>query len=71
MQIKDVLFKNIWGTSSSKVALNLQCSRTRPCKNVKLENISLAYNGRKGKSMALCVNVLGSSFGTQIPAGCL
>ncbi|KAH6785419.1 hypothetical protein C2S51_037874 [Perilla frutescens var. frutescens] len=71
VQIEDVLFKNIHGTSRSKVAVKLQCSGARPCKNVKLVNIALAYNGRRGHAMALCVNVLGSSFGTQIPGGCL
>ncbi|XP_057763803.1 exopolygalacturonase-like [Salvia miltiorrhiza] len=71
VQIQDVLFKNIWGTSNSKVAVKLQCSGARPCKNVRLVDIALPYSGRRGTTMALCVNVLGTSFGTQIPSGCL
>ncbi|KAL1560544.1 galacturonan 1,4-alpha-galacturonidase [Salvia divinorum] len=71
VEIRDVLFKNIWGTSSSEVAVKLQCSRTRPCRDVKLVDIYLTYRGPRGKSRAVCVNALGSSSGTQIPSGCL
>ncbi|XP_041995184.1 exopolygalacturonase-like [Salvia splendens] len=71
VEIRDVVFKNIRGTSSSEVAVKLQCSRARPCRNVKLVDINLAYRGLRGKSRAVCVNALGSSSGTQIPSGCL
>ncbi|KAL7129177.1 hypothetical protein ABFS83_13G046600 [Erythranthe nasuta] len=71
VQIENVLFKNIWGTSSTKVALNMQCSGALPCKNVNLININLAYRGRRGHALALCSHVLGSTSGQQNPPGCL
>ncbi|KAL3848687.1 hypothetical protein ACJIZ3_010569 [Penstemon smallii] len=71
VQIKDVTFDNIWGTSSTKVALNLQCSGVLPCKNVKLININLAYHGPGGPATSTCSHVIGSSYGKQIPGGCL
>ncbi|PIN25621.1 Polygalacturonase [Handroanthus impetiginosus] len=71
VQIEDVTFKNIWGISSTKVAVNLQCSGARPCKNVKLININLAYKKHGGLATASCSHVLGSSYGKQIPGGCL
>ncbi|KAG5254792.1 exopolygalacturonase [Salix suchowensis] len=37
IQIKDITFNNIWGTSESDVAVTLNCSRTVPCKNIRLK----------------------------------
>lgn len=71
MQIKDVTFNNIRGESSTQVAVKLRCSGTNPCKNVKLININLKYNGRGGKSKSDCSNVLGSAYGKEIPGGCV
>ncbi|KAG8386715.1 hypothetical protein BUALT_Bualt03G0177800 [Buddleja alternifolia] len=70
VQIENVTFKNIRGISSTKVAVNIQCSGARPCRNVKLININLGYNGT-GPSMSMCSHVKGLSYGTQVPAGCL
>ncbi|KAK6142233.1 hypothetical protein DH2020_022581 [Rehmannia glutinosa] len=70
-QIKDVTFKNIWGISSTKVAVNLQCSGALPCKNVKLINIDLAYNGPGGRATSMCSHVIGSSHGKLVPDGCV
>ncbi|KAJ6751904.1 hypothetical protein OIU85_002334 [Salix viminalis] len=41
IQIKDITFNNIWGTSESDVAVTLNCSRTVPCKNIRLKDINL------------------------------
>ncbi|KAK6134999.1 hypothetical protein DH2020_031283 [Rehmannia glutinosa] len=71
VQVQNVIFRNIWGISQTKVAVNIQCSGVLPCKNVQLINIHLAYKGRNGHATAVCSHVLGSSYGRQIPAGCL
>ncbi|KAL3513112.1 hypothetical protein ACH5RR_025829 [Cinchona calisaya] len=71
VQIKDVTFRNIWGTSSSKLAISLQCSQVVPCQNVKLANIDLAYKGPGGPAAASCSNVIGTSYGKLVPPGCL
>ncbi|KAL3652470.1 hypothetical protein CASFOL_002151 [Castilleja foliolosa] len=70
VQVQNVLFKNIKGTSQTEVAVNLKCSRAWPCKNVKLVNINLSYNNLGGKSTATCSNVMGTSYGRQLPVGC-
>ncbi|XP_047940946.1 exopolygalacturonase-like [Salvia hispanica] len=71
VQIQDVTFKNIRGVSSTEVALNLQCSEAMPCKNVKLIDIDLAYEGPGRRATALCSHVIGSSYGKLVPGGCV
>ncbi|WMV39494.1 hypothetical protein MTR67_032879 [Solanum verrucosum] len=71
VQISNVTFSNIWGTSSSKVAVTLKCSKLVPCKNVQLENINLKYHGRGGPATSSCLNVIGDSYGRQSPPSCL
>lgn len=71
VQIKDVTFKNIHGISSTEVAVNLQCSGAMPCRNVKLIDINLAYNGPGGQATSLCSHVIGSSYGKLVPSGCV
>lgn len=71
VQIKDVTFRNIWGTSGSKVAVNLQCSGVVPCRNVKLVDINLGYSGHGGSAVSQCSNVIGSVAGSVVPAGCI
>ncbi|KAG6392892.1 hypothetical protein SASPL_147120 [Salvia splendens] len=71
VQIQDVTFKNIFGVSSTEVAVNLQCSKAMPCKNVKLINIDLAYDGPGRRATSLCSNVIASSSGKLVPGGCI
>ncbi|GAA0158224.1 hypothetical protein Leryth_010024 [Lithospermum erythrorhizon] len=67
--IKDVTFENIIGTSNSEVAISLKCSKSVPCRNVKLINVILPYT--RGKSKSICSNVQGSSYGKQEPPNCV
>ncbi|ERN07142.1 exopolygalacturonase [Amborella trichopoda] len=71
VKINNISFKNIRGTSTSKVAVNLLCSRAFPCENVKLDDIKLKYNDQGEDSTASCTNVNGVSAGVQIPPTCL
>ncbi|KAA8524152.1 hypothetical protein F0562_010417 [Nyssa sinensis] len=71
VQIRNVTFKNIWGVSSSKVAVNLKCSGSVPCENIKLVDINLAYKGGGGPATSLCSNVKGQSSGRENPPGCI
>nr|BAJ88053.1 predicted protein [Hordeum vulgare subsp. vulgare] len=41
VQISDVTFRRIEGTSSSKVAVQLRCSEEQPCSGVRLDGINL------------------------------
>ncbi|CDY44257.1 BnaC03g24490D [Brassica napus] len=48
VQIQDLKLKNIYGTSTNKVAVNLQCSKSFPCKKVELIDINLEHKGVEG-----------------------
>ncbi|KAJ1415575.1 Pectin lyase fold/virulence factor [Sesbania bispinosa] len=54
-QISKVTFKNIKGTSKSKEAVILNCSKGVPCEDVELSDVSLTFNG--APTTAKCVNV--------------
>ncbi|EXB81077.1 hypothetical protein L484_014009 [Morus notabilis] len=71
IQIRDVKFMNIWGTSSSKVAVNLDCSKGKPCQQIVLKDIYLAYKGKDGPAISQCSNVNGVSYGKLQPPSCI
>ncbi|CAE6129318.1 unnamed protein product [Arabidopsis arenosa] len=72
VQIQNLKLKNIYGTSKNKVAVNLQCSKSFPCKNVELIDINIKNNGLEdGSSTAVCENVDGSVRGKMVPQHCL
>ncbi|KAF6145001.1 hypothetical protein GIB67_013352, partial [Kingdonia uniflora] len=70
VQISDVKFRNIWGNSLSKLAVNLLCSQGQPCQNIELRDIYLPYNGVEEHSASSCIYVNGFSYGKQIPPSC-
>ncbi|KAJ1406089.1 Pectin lyase fold/virulence factor [Sesbania bispinosa] len=55
IKISKVTFKNIKGTSKSKEAVILNCSKGVPCEDVELSDVSLTFNG--APTTAKCVNV--------------
>lgn len=71
VQIENVKFNNIWGTSTDKVAVKLQCSQTAPCKDVELAGINLVHRGIDGPATALCENVSGWTRGKISPPSCI
>ncbi|KAK1288901.1 hypothetical protein QJS10_CPB19g00136 [Acorus calamus] len=77
VRISDVSFRRIRGTSTSKVAVNLVCSESVPCKNIELSDIDLIYKGvgeatTAGEAAtATCLNVNGISTGKQNPPSCI
>ncbi|XP_050229436.1 polygalacturonase-like [Mercurialis annua] len=68
VKISDVSFKNIRGTSTTPVAVQLICSKGIPCENVKLGNIDLQLLGG-GTTKSQCSNVKPIITGA-VPAGC-
>ncbi|KAL0334296.1 UNVERIFIED_CONTAM: Polygalacturonase [Sesamum angustifolium] len=50
VQVKNVVYENIKGTSASTVAIDLQCSRSYPCQGIVLENVNLE-DANGGKSV--------------------
>eukprot|EP00253_Pinus_taeda_P011084 PITA_11084 len=70
VQIKDVTFKNIHGTSSTNVAVNFSCSETIPCTGITLENVHISSTATNTAN-AICTNALGMPLGTTSPPSCL
>ncbi|XP_020574812.1 polygalacturonase-like [Phalaenopsis equestris] len=57
VSISHVIYKNIKGTSASKVAVNLSCSKTLPCQEIEMEDIKLVGEGGKSTE-SLCSHVV-------------
>ncbi|KAG7957807.1 hypothetical protein I3843_11G193600 [Carya illinoinensis] len=69
VQIQDVKYRNIRGTSSTKMAVTLKCSRSKPCQKIVLRDINLLYNG--GPATSSCFYAKGVAYGIQRPPSCL
>ncbi|KAK4597086.1 hypothetical protein RGQ29_014907 [Quercus rubra] len=68
--ISNVSFKKIRGTSSTKEAVNLICSKSVPCQQVVLFDIDLAYKGGGGSTTSTCTNVQPTVSGKLNPPTC-
>ncbi|KAL3632470.1 Polygalacturonase 1 [Castilleja foliolosa] len=65
VQVKNVVYENITGTSASDVAVDFDCSKNHPCEMIVMKNVSLALeNGENGK--AVCKNVEFTNTGTLL-----
>ncbi|CAD5188765.1 unnamed protein product [Musa acuminata subsp. malaccensis] len=72
VQINDVKFRRIKGTSLTKLAVNLLCSSDAPCSNVELDDIRLECSaGGECRTTSSCTNVKANFSGVQIPSPCL
>ncbi|KAK9689424.1 hypothetical protein RND81_09G058900 [Saponaria officinalis] len=71
VQIKDVKFRNIRGTSRTNDAVNLQCSGSNPCENIELKDIDIRYvNGAK-YTISTCFHADVHASGVLIPKPCI
>nr|XP_028946407.1 polygalacturonase-like isoform X4 [Malus domestica] len=66
VEVKNVVYKNIKGTSASDVAIKFDCSKSFPCLGIMLQDINLQHEGRK-TAKALCNNVNVTSIGVVCP----
>ncbi|XP_077250779.1 exopolygalacturonase-like [Tasmannia lanceolata] len=57
VQISDIIYQNIKGTSFTTLAVNLICSSGDPCQGVQLNNIDLTYQDAGQKVASMCQNV--------------
>uniref|UniRef100_A0A0D9V1K4 Exopolygalacturonase n=1 Tax=Leersia perrieri TaxID=77586 RepID=A0A0D9V1K4_9ORYZ len=69
--IKDIVFRNITGTSSTPEAVSLLCSDQLPCSGMELLDVNVEYAGRDNKTMAVCTNAKGYSKGSLAALACL
>ena len=68
VKVQNVWYKNIKGTSASEIAIQLDCSKSFPCKGIVLQDINLASDSSDGQPKASCINVDGlSSWGKVSP----
>ncbi|XP_047313504.1 polygalacturonase-like [Impatiens glandulifera] len=58
IKINNVLYKNIYGSSATKVGVRFECSKSEPCSKLKTENVNLTYDDEPAGDS--CVNALGS-----------
>ncbi|CAM0877111.1 unnamed protein product [Alopecurus aequalis] len=70
VEISNVLFKNIRGTTISKDAINLSCSNEASCFDIVLENINLKMEAGKGDTQSTCQNAKWQKVGIVIPQPC-
>ncbi|KAK9664968.1 hypothetical protein RND81_14G080700 [Saponaria officinalis] len=57
IQINDVTYQDIHGTSASEVGVTFDCSSKNPCQNIKLDDVDISYDGEKAR--LICDNVEG------------
>ncbi|XP_047309560.1 exopolygalacturonase-like [Impatiens glandulifera] len=70
VQVSDIVFENVKGTSGSEVAVNLMCSKAVPCSNVQLNNIQLTKALAAREITSSCVNAKVGYSGAQLPPAC-
>ncbi|KAL6274812.1 hypothetical protein ACE6H2_025504 [Prunus campanulata] len=71
VHITDVSFNQLYGTSSSRVAMNLNCSRSVACTSIYLKSIYLRSALAGQNVTSNCTNAHGIAFGVIQPDPCL
>ena len=66
VQVQNVLYQNIKGTSSSKEAISLDCSAKFPCQGILLRDIDIKVGGGK-VAKAVCSNARVTVMGDVSP----
>ncbi|CAM0877105.1 unnamed protein product [Alopecurus aequalis] len=70
VEISNIIFKKIRGTTTSKDAIMLSCSKNSPCSDIALENIELKLEGGKGDTESTCENAVWRRSGNVVPLPC-
>ncbi|CAM0957421.1 unnamed protein product [Alopecurus aequalis] len=70
VEVSNVLFKNIRGTSASREAIKLSCSRAIPCHGIALHNVKLTLKRGSGNAKSTCRNARWKKLGTVMPPPC-
>jgi polygalacturonase len=70
VEISNIVFKNIRGTTTSKDAIKLSCSKNTPCSDIALENIELKLEGDNGDTESTCQDANWRKSGNVVPSPC-
>ncbi|XP_043687891.1 probable polygalacturonase At3g15720 [Telopea speciosissima] len=71
VQVSNVMFSRIKGSSTRKVAIDLACSETVPCTNIYLEDIVLRSTTPGNETTAYCDSVYGTASSVEPFVKCL
>ncbi|KAK8629300.1 hypothetical protein V6N13_078145 [Hibiscus sabdariffa] len=69
VKVRDIVYEDIRGTSSTPVAIKFDCSAKNPCTGIRLQNVNLTYLKKAAESS--CTNVQGKAFDIVRPQNCL
>jgi polygalacturonase len=70
VQISGVTYTDIQGSSASQVAVKFDCSASKPCSGLGLQDIKLTFDGGK-PAEATCQHADGTASGVLMPPSCL
>uniref|UniRef100_J3L210 Exopolygalacturonase n=2 Tax=Oryza brachyantha TaxID=4533 RepID=J3L210_ORYBR len=70
VQISGVTYTDIQGSSASQVAVKFDCSASKPCSGLGLQDIKLTFDGGK-PTEATCQHADGTASGVLVPPSCL
>ncbi|KAL2330769.1 hypothetical protein Fmac_018350 [Flemingia macrophylla] len=67
VQVSNIIYQNIVGTSASEEAIKFDCSKTVPCKGIYLQNVNLTPQEKHRGTIATCKNVEYANRGMLFP----
>ncbi|KAL6893864.1 hypothetical protein ACP4OV_007962 [Aristida adscensionis] len=70
VEVSNVVFRNIRGTTTTKNAVKLSCSKSVPCSGITLQNIDLKMEGGEGAIESTCQNAEWRTSGDVLPQPC-
>ncbi|XP_031739947.1 probable polygalacturonase At3g15720 [Cucumis sativus] len=71
VEVSDVLYQGLHGTSATEVAVELSCSETVGCRNIVLEDIDIRYADSDKIAQSSCDDAHGTSTNTFPAVDCL
>ncbi|KAL8144304.1 hypothetical protein V2J09_017336 [Rumex salicifolius] len=71
VEISDVTYKGLYGTSRSDVAVYFHCSSSVACKKITLDSVLLKASDPSKEATSDCVNAYGVARGLVLPKPCL
>ncbi|KAJ7297026.1 hypothetical protein O6H91_04G084700 [Diphasiastrum complanatum] len=71
VEVSEITYKNIIGTSSTATAIKFACSDTVACHDILLQNVNLVMHKTLHPATSFCENAKGSTRGFINPISCL